>query len=98
MILGIDASEGVYVVTVAPGSPADEAGLIGGGNEGILGHGTGGDVIKAIDGSAVESIDQIVERLNQLDPGDSVTLTLERDGEMVEVVVELGEWPEGGLE
>ena len=94
-ILGIDATEGVYVVTVAPGSPADEAGLIGGGNDGILGHGTGGDVIKAIDGADVASIDQIVERLNQLDPGDSVTLTLERDGETVETVVELGEWPEG---
>ena len=52
-------------------------------------------MIKAIDGSAVESIDHIVERLNQLDPGDSVMLTLERDRETVETVVELGEWPEG---
>lgn len=94
-ILGTDATEGVYVVTVSPGSPADEAGLIGGGGQGTLGHGTGGDVIKAIDGADVASIDQIVERLNQLDPGDSVTLTLERDGETVESVVELGEWPEG---
>ena len=93
--LGLEAREGVYVLTVSPGSPADEAGLIPAGTDGFVGYGAGGDVIKAIDGSAVTSINHIVERLNQLEPGDSVTLTLERDGETVEAVVELGEWPEG---
>ena len=93
--LGIEAREGVYVLTVSPGSPADEAGLIPAGTDGFVGYGAGGDVIKAIDGSAVTSINHIVERLNQLEPGDSITLTLERDGETVEAVVELGEWPEG---
>ena len=93
--LGIDAGEGVYIVTVFPGGPADEAGLIPGGTDGFVGYGAGGDVIKAIDGATVTSINHIVERLNQLEPGDSVTLTLERDGNTVEAVVELGEWPEG---
>ena len=93
--LGLEAREGVYVLTVSPGSPADEAGLIPAGTDGFVGYGAGGDVIKAIDGSPVTSINHIVERLNQLEPGDSVTLTLERDGETVEAVVELGEWPEG---
>ena len=93
--LGIETTEGVYIVTVSPFSPAHDAGLIPGGTDGFVGYGAGGDVIKAIDGATVTSINHIVERLNQLEPGDSVTLTLERDGETVEAVVELGEWPEG---
>ena len=82
--LEIDVTEGVYVSSVALGSPAEEAGLI-----------AGGDVIKAVDGVDVTSVDQIVEHFNALDPGDSVTLTLYRDGETLEVDVTLGEWPYG---
>ena len=93
--LGIETTEGVYIVTVSPFSPAHEAGLIPGGTDGFVGFGAGGDVIKAVNGAAVTSTVDIVERLNQLEPGDSITLTLERDGETVEAVVELGEWPEG---
>ena len=94
-ILGIDATEGVYVMTVSPGSPAQEAGLIAGGIDSIQGHGAGGDIIKAIDGVEVTSIHQMVDYFNSLDPGDPVTLTVERDGETVEVAVTLGEWPDG---
>ena len=94
-ILGIDATEGVYVMTVSPGSPAQEAGLIAGGIDSIQGHGAGGDIIKAIDGVEVTSIHQMVDYFNSLDPGDPVTLTVERNGETVEVAVTLGEWPDG---
>ena len=94
-ILGIDATEGVYIMTIFPGSPAEEAGLIAGGIDSIQGHGAGGDIIKAIDGVEVTTIHQMVDYFNSLDPGDPVTLTMERDGETVEVAVTLGEWPDG---
>ncbi len=94
-ILGIDATEGVYVMTVSPGSPAEEAGLVAGVVDTIQGHGAGGDIIKAIDGVEVTSIHQMVDYFNSLDPGDPVTLTVERNGETVEVAVTLGEWPDG---
>ena len=94
-ILGIDATEGVYVMTVSPGSPAQEAGLIAGGIDSIQGHGAGGDIIKAIDGVEVTSIHQMVDYFNSLDSGDPVILTVERNGETVEVAVTLGEWPDG---
>ena len=82
-------------MTVSPGSPAEEAGLIAGVTDSTQGHGAGGDIIKAIDGVEVTAIHQMVDYFNSLDPGDSVTLKVERDGETVEVAVTLGEWPDG---
>ena len=72
------------------GSPAEEAGLVadGAGNDEAS-----GDVITAVDGNDVASVEEIVKHLNSLAPGDSVSLTLLRDGETIEVNVELGEWP-----
>ena len=89
-VLGLEVSEGVYISTVTSGSPAEEAGLVadGAGNDEAS-----GDVITAVDGNDVASVEEIVKHLNSLAPGDSVSLTLLRDGETIEVNVELGEWP-----
>jgi S1-C subfamily serine protease len=88
--LGLPANaKGVYVVGVAQGGPAEQAGLRGGTqNSGILlsaanGGGdylaSGGDLITAIDGQAVNSMDQLMTYLSEkTSPNQTVRLTVIR--------------------
>ena len=55
----------VVVVDVAPGSPAEDAGL------------THGDVIVAVDDTKITSPQGLVETIQGHQPGDEVTLTVE---------------------
>jgi S1-C subfamily serine protease len=87
----LGVSQGVYVATVAPDSPAQAAGLVG--EDG--GNGATGDVITAVEGNAVSSVEDLVEYFNIRQPGDSVSLTLVRGGLTFSVTVVLGEWPDG---
>jgi S1-C subfamily serine protease len=66
---------------VAGGSPADDAGL------------AAGDVVTAIDGTPVESSADLVTAVSEKQPGDTVTLTVTRDGATRTVEVELGDRP-----
>ena len=52
-----------------------------------------GDIITAVDGALVESVDDMVEYLNSMFPGDQVTLTVFKLGEYREVKVTLDPWP-----
>jgi putative serine protease PepD len=91
------AEQGAAVQEVVDGSPADRAGLKGGGQEreyegvGIL---IGGDLIVAIDGEPVDSAEDVVRAVTQrLLPGQNTELTILRDGERQTVTVRLGERP-----
>ncbi len=53
-----------------------------------------GDIITAVDGRAVASIEQFRENIAAMPPGTTVTLTIFRGGETLEVEVELGELPD----
>ncbi len=95
--LGVEG-DGVLVADVLDGSPADEAGLLGGSTEAsVQGQPcvTGGDVITAIDGDQVSSMEELAGTIASHSPGDAVTLTVVRDGETSEVSVTLGEKPTG---
>ncbi len=88
--------EGVLVEQVESGSPADDAGLRGSfkpvtvdGEETLV----GGDVITAIDGESMPTIEALRDALAQKEPGDRVTLTLLRDGDETTVRVTLAERP-----
>ncbi len=87
---------GVMVVDVESGSPAEEAGLEGASFEvNVQGRAmpADGDVILAVDGEPVEEPQQLQQRIFARDAGDTVTLTISREGERQEVEVELEEIP-----
>lgn len=93
--LDLAVDQGVYVLEVVRGSPADEAGLIGGGTTFGGDPDKGGDVITAIDGERVESIEELINFLNSKEAGDEVVLTVNRGGEILELSVTLAAFPEG---
>ena len=93
-LLDLDTLAGVYVVTVTPDSPAQGVGLRGGSIGVDGGSGPPGDIITAVDGRAVASVEGIVGYFNTLQPGDTVVLTLIRAGRTIQVSVVLGEWPD----
>ncbi len=75
--------KGVVVLGVAPGSAAASAGL----KAAVISRGRGnrpdialGDVITAIDGRAVDSVGKLLARLDDYAVGDTVTLTVVRNG------------------
>lgn len=88
---GVD--RGVYLVTVAPGSAADRAGLRGATEpDGEGEFDRGGDVIIAIDGTAVADVSDLADVIDDHRVGDEVTLTVVRDGQQRAIVAQLQDW------
>lgn len=79
---GVKAGQGVLVSDVVPGGPAAEAGL------------RAGDVILAVDGRAVETTNDLQLEIMYRAVGETVILTLIRDGKEMSLPVVLGERPE----
>ena len=75
----LNLPKGVAIVQVGNGSPAAKAGLqaFRRGNRGEV---IGGDVITAINDEAVADMDDVLSALERRQPGDTVTLTVWRDG------------------
>jgi S1-C subfamily serine protease len=95
--IGLDKPQGILVIDVTSGSPAESAGLRGG-DETIIVDGLevtlGGDVITEIEGNPVITMDDLAVYLERnTEPGDSVMLGIIRDGENRELQVTLGERP-----
>jgi 2-alkenal reductase len=81
---------GVYVTCVVRGGPADRAGLQGAGACGSPDASAGGDLIVAIDGETVVTFSDLIGYLvTDASVGESVTLTVIRDGEVVDVSLTL---------
>ncbi|WP_290653360.1 trypsin-like peptidase domain-containing protein [Aquisalimonas sp.] len=91
-------SEGVMIVSVEDGSPAEEAGLRGAQFQiQVAGQElpAGGDLIVALDGEAVTDATALQRLVFARQAGDTVTLTVWREGETRDVDVELREVPRG---
>ena len=96
--MGLNASQqGALVAEVTAGGPADKAGLKGSTKQVTISGQpatVGGDVITAIDGQPVKSIDDVIAYLeNSTQVGQKVTLTILRGGKEQSLVITLGERP-----
>ena len=93
--LNLPQPNGAYVIAVTPGSPADKAGLIGGDvPTDEIGLYAGGDLVIAIDGKTVYQFGDLLSYLlNNKSPGDTITLTVLRDGQEKQLDLVLGSRP-----
>ena len=93
--LGLSTYTGAYVLDVAPGGPADLAGIQAGNTPTkIQNLNAGGDLIVAFDGKTVTSFDKLLSYLiTGKSPGDTVVLTVLRDGQSIDITVTLGKRP-----
>jgi S1-C subfamily serine protease len=95
-ILRIPLVAGFLVETIEPGSPAERAGLQEGelpitiGDEQFL---LGGDIITASNGQAMDEPEKFANFVRSLKVGDTVRLTLYRDGATRQVELRLPERP-----
>lgn len=94
-VMDLNVTHGFLVVKVVEGSPADEAGLQAG-TEQVTIDGRpvtiGGDVVIGINGTKVRKIQDILNYLaKHTDVGDSITLTIIRNGTRKKVPLTLGD-------
>jgi len=91
--LDLPSEGGLLVVSVPAGSPAAAAGIRGA-RQRVSAYGyiipIGGDLIMAVDGKPVGSTAELERALRSKRPGDTVTLTVYRDGRTIKVPVKLG--------
>jgi putative serine protease PepD len=76
-----EAEDGVRLAEIVDGSPADDAGL------------QAGDVVTEVDGQAVETVAELRAAVSAKQPGDRVTVQIERGGDTRSIEVRLGERP-----
>jgi len=94
----LSVSKGIMVSKVAPGSPADKAGLMGGDRSNPVRYGNsiiyfGGDIIVGVDGMQVGTISDLFSALEDNQPGEVVEVKILRNGRERNLSIELAERP-----
>ena len=74
----LPVTEGAYVVETTKGTEAEKAGL------------TEGDIIVKLDDTKIRSMDDLILAVRRKAIGDTVTLSLYRDGKLIEVEMNVG--------
>jgi S1-C subfamily serine protease len=96
-VFELPVESGLLLVQMYSGSPLDQAGVRGAQREAILGNRRvylGGDILTAVEGEPLSTLEKLQLLLeNNYRVGDTVTLTLLRDGETFDLLVELAEEP-----
>jgi S1-C subfamily serine protease len=84
---------GVYVNTIVKDGPADKAGLRGAITD-YYGEKHGGDIITALDKQNMTKTDELITYIDQrTKPGDTVTMTVYRDGQYVDLELNVAARP-----
>ena len=86
----LNLPRGVAIVQMGNNGPAMRAGLQPFRRGGQRGEVIAGDVITAVDGDAVNDVDDLLTLLERRQPGETVTLTLWRAGQTRKQAVQLG--------
>jgi S1-C subfamily serine protease len=92
--MGLKAGQrGVLVEQVQPGSLADTAGLRAG-SKAVTINGqpvmVGGDILTAVDGQPVASIEELRAALAQLTSDQELHITLLRNGKEIQITIQTG--------
>jgi S1-C subfamily serine protease len=98
--LGLPADGGLLVQEIVPGSAAEQAGIRGPKRWVIVGMnevGIGGDLIMEIDGKPADRNDAVRRALDKKYAGDTVELTIFRDGRTIRLKVKLDAAPQERL-
>jgi putative serine protease PepD len=77
-----DGGQGVVIRSVQDDTPASDAGV------------EEGDLVVAVDGAATDGAVGLIAAIRDLQPGDSTTITVVRDGERIDLDVTLTDRPE----
>ncbi len=99
-VLKLPTNTGLLLVQLYETSPLAGADVLGAQRQDVIGNQrvyTGGDILIAADGQAITNLDQLESLLEKnYRVGDSVTLTIIREGQTKQVTVELVEEPADG--
>jgi 2-alkenal reductase len=89
-LYGLAQTAGAYVISITPGGPAAQAGLRAANQN----SGQGGDLIVAIDSQAIAGFQELNRYLVfNTAPGQTIQLSIIRDGQNLTVPLVLGERP-----
>ncbi len=78
---GLSRSSGILVADVVPGGPAAQAGI------------QQGDIITEIDGEEMVEANDLLAAIRDMQPGDEIEVTVDRDGQTMNFTVTLAERP-----
>jgi S1-C subfamily serine protease len=94
--LNVQTQGGALVESVSPSSPAAKAGIKGGTRQ-VTVQGqqftVGGDVITKVDNTPIKTADGLIAFLGTKKPGDTVTVTVDRNGQSQDIQVTLAQRP-----
>jgi putative serine protease PepD len=82
VFLNSSSTGGAGITSVQPGSPASRAGL------------QRNDLVTAIDGKTVSSTEQFIETVDTYNPGQTINLTIQRQGSTKHISLTLGTRPQ----